>query len=58
VVVCDELASYLHVGERKARAEFAELMRDLVARGRAAGLVVLAATQKPSMDIVPSALLL
>ncbi|GAC1441353.1 MAG: hypothetical protein NVSMB55_08950 [Mycobacteriales bacterium] len=56
VVVCDELAFYLHVGERKARAEFAELMRDLVARGRAAGLVVLAATQKPSVDIVPSAL--
>lgn len=56
VVVCDELAFYLHAGERKARVEFADLMRDLVARGRAAGLVVLAATQKPSVDIVPSAL--
>jgi len=56
VVVCDELAFYLHTGERKARVEFAELTRDLVARGRAAGIIVLAATQKPSVDIVPSAL--
>ncbi len=50
VLFCDGLAFLLHVGERKARAEFAELMRDLVALGRAAGLVVLAATQKPSVD--------
>jgi hypothetical protein len=56
VVVVDELAFYLNVGDRKSRQEFAELLRDLVARGRAAGIVVIAATQKPSVDIIPSAL--
>ena len=56
VVVCDELALYLAGGERKDRVEFAEVLRDLVARGRAAGVIVLAATQKPSSDIVPTSL--
>ena len=36
--------------------EFAELLRDLVARGRAAGVTVCAATQKPGADVVPTAL--
>jgi hypothetical protein len=56
VVACDELAFYLTCEDRKRRARFTELLRDLVARGRAAGVVVLAATQKPSADVVPSAL--
>ncbi|MGA2926195.1 MAG: FtsK/SpoIIIE domain-containing protein [Solirubrobacteraceae bacterium] len=56
VVVCDELVFYLTCEDRKQRARFAELLRDLVARGRAAGVIVLAATQKPSADVVPSAL--
>ena len=56
VVVCDELAHYLTSGDRKTRLEFAERMRDLVARGRAAGVIVLAATQKPSHDIIPTSL--
>jgi DNA segregation ATPase FtsK/SpoIIIE-like protein len=56
VVVCDELAHYLTTGDRKTRLEFAERMRDLVARGRAAGVIVLAATQKPSHDIIPTSL--
>jgi hypothetical protein len=56
VVACDELALYLAQGDRKERAEFAEVLRDLVARGRAAGVIVLAATQKPAADIVPSSL--
>ncbi|MGH9070606.1 MAG: FtsK/SpoIIIE domain-containing protein [Acidimicrobiales bacterium] len=56
VVVCDELALYLAGPDRKARTEFAEALRDLVARGRAAGIIVLAATQKPSSDIVPTSL--
>jgi DNA segregation ATPase FtsK/SpoIIIE-like protein len=56
VVACDELALYLAAGDRKERAEFAEVLRDLVARGRAAGVIVLAATQKPATDIVPSSL--
>lgn len=56
LVACDELAFYLHTGDRKASSEFATLLRDLVARGRAAGVIVAAATQKPSTDVVPSSL--
>jgi len=56
LVVIDELAHYLLNGERKERALFAELMRDLVARGRAAGIIVIAATQKPQHDVIPTAL--
>jgi hypothetical protein len=56
VVACDELAFYLTVEDRKQRVRFAELLRDLVARGRAAGVIVVAATQKPAADAVPSAL--
>ncbi len=54
MVVCDELAFYLTIGARKQREEFADLLRDLVARGRAAGIIVVAATQKPSHDLVPT----
>lgn len=56
VVVIDELAFYLTMGERKENQEFERLLRDLVARGRAAGIVVIAATQKPSHDIVPTSI--
>ena len=56
LVVVDELAFYLTAPDKKLRQEFAELLRDLVARGRAAGVIVLAATQKPGADVVPSAL--
>jgi hypothetical protein len=56
LVVVDELAFYLSMPDRKTRQEFAELLRDLVARGRAAGVIVLAATQKPGADVVPTAL--
>ena len=56
VVACDELAFYLTAEDKKQRARFAELLRDLVARGRAAGIIVIAATQKPSADVVPSSL--
>jgi hypothetical protein len=56
LVVCDELAFYLTVPEKSVKQEFAELLRDLVARGRAAGVIVCAATQKPGADVVPSAL--
>ncbi len=56
VLVVDELAHYLLAPDRKVRTEFAELLRDLVARGRAAGLIVLAATQKPAHDVIPTAL--
>jgi hypothetical protein len=56
VLVIDELAHYLLAPDRKERTEFAELLRDLVARGRAAGLIVVASTQKPSHDVIPTAL--
>jgi len=32
------------------------LLRDIVARGRAAGIIVVAATQRPSHDIIPVSL--
>jgi DNA segregation ATPase FtsK/SpoIIIE-like protein len=58
VVVVDELAFFTAGGaDRNAktlRAGFAERLHALVARGRAAGIVVLAATQKPASDIVPT----
>jgi hypothetical protein len=56
LVVCDELAFYLTLPDKEQRQEFAELLRDLVARGRAAGVIVCAATQKPGHDVVPTAL--
>lgn len=56
VVVCDELAHYLTTPGRREREEFANVLRDLVSRGRAAGVIVLAATQKPSADVVPTSL--
>jgi hypothetical protein len=53
LVVIDEL--FLYLGGPKAQREaFTEALRDVVARGRAAGIVVVAATQKPSVDLVPS----
>ena len=56
LVVCDELAFYLTLPDKDQRKEFAELLRDLVARGRAAGVIVCAATQKPGTDTVPGSL--
>ena len=55
VVVIDELALYTQ-GKGKTRDEFVEVLRDIVARGRAAGIVVVAATQKPASDIVPTSI--
>lgn len=54
IVVVDELAWYLRGGDRASRDRVAELLRDLISRGRAAGIVVVAATQKPSHEIVPT----
>jgi hypothetical protein len=56
LVVVDELAFYLTLPDRKQRQELTELLRDLVARGRAAGVIVVCATQKPGADMVPSSL--
>ena len=57
VVVCDEIAYFsATTGDKKTREEFAALLRDLVARGRAVGIIVVAATQRPSSDIIPTSL--
>jgi S-DNA-T family DNA segregation ATPase FtsK/SpoIIIE len=57
VVIVDEIAYYsATVGTPAAQDEFSALLRDLVARGRAVGIVVIAATQRPSVDILPTSL--
>jgi hypothetical protein len=50
----EELAFYTNGPNRKASTEFATLLRDYVARGRAAGMPTIATTQKPSADVVPT----
>ena len=55
--VFDEIALYSTVlGTKQQQEEFITLLRDLVARGRAAGVIVIAATQRPSVDIIPKSL--
>ena len=57
LVVFDELAYFsATVGDSKQQKQFVTLVRDLVARGRAAGIIVVAATQRPSADIIPTSL--
>jgi DNA segregation ATPase FtsK/SpoIIIE-like protein len=52
--VVDELAFYTHGSDRTGTKMFAELLRDFVARARAVAMPTIAATQKPSTDVVPS----
>jgi DNA segregation ATPase FtsK/SpoIIIE-like protein len=56
VLAVDELRFYTANLNRKARDRFNGLLIDLEARGRAAGIIPLKATQKPSTDVVPSSL--
>ena len=57
VIVIDEIALYSTVlGTKAQQEEFLTLLRDLVARGRAAAMPVIAATQRPSIDIIPKSL--
>jgi S-DNA-T family DNA segregation ATPase FtsK/SpoIIIE len=57
LVVIDEIAYFsATVGDKKTQDHFAALLRDLVARGRAVGIIVVAATQRPSSDIIPTSL--
>jgi len=53
LVVIDEYAYFsATVGTKPQQAEFAALCRDLVARGRAAGVIVILATQRPSHQVI------
>jgi hypothetical protein len=54
LVAIEELAYYTNGPDRKAATAFSTLLRDFVARGRAAGMVTVATTQKPSADVVPT----
>lgn len=57
MLVIDELAYYsATAGDKRTRETFSTLLRDVVARGRAAGIIVVAATQRPSHDIIPVSL--
>jgi hypothetical protein len=54
LVVVEELAYFTNGPDTKACKEFSVLLRDFVARGRAAGMITVATTQKPSADVVPT----
>jgi S-DNA-T family DNA segregation ATPase FtsK/SpoIIIE len=57
LVVIDEYAFFsATVGTKPQQAEFAALTRDLVARGRAAGVIVILATQRPSHQVIDPSL--
>lgn len=57
MVAIDEIAYFsATVGDKKTQELFSSLLRDLVARGRAVGIMVVAATQRPSSDIIPTSL--
>jgi S-DNA-T family DNA segregation ATPase FtsK/SpoIIIE len=53
----DEIAYYsATVGTKAQQAEFSACNRDVVARGRAPGIIPVEATQRPSADIMPTSL--
>jgi S-DNA-T family DNA segregation ATPase FtsK/SpoIIIE len=57
LLAVDEIAYFsATVGTKQQQEEFVALLRDLVARGRAVGIIVVAATQRPSVDIIPTSL--
>ena len=57
LLAIDEIAYFsATVGDKKTQDTFSALLRDLVARGRAVGIMVAAATQRPSSDIIPTSL--
>ncbi len=53
LIVIDEYAYFsATVGTKTDREKFASLTRDLVARGRAAGVIIILATQRPSHQVI------
>jgi len=57
VTIIDEVALFSTVlGSKQQQDELASLLRGLVSLGRACGMPVIAATQRPSWDIIPASL--
>ena len=60
VVVIDELADLVSIGvdrdEKEAELQRSTMIRRLIAKGRAAGIVVITATQKPQSSVIPTEL--
>jgi S-DNA-T family DNA segregation ATPase FtsK/SpoIIIE len=57
LLAIDEIAYYsATVGTRVQQNEFSACNRDIVARGRAPGIISVEATQRPSADIIPTSL--
>jgi len=57
VLIVDELAYYLHAPVKKeVKDRFTGQLRDLIQRGRAAGIIVVAATQRPAADVIPTSI--
>lgn len=56
LLAIDELATYT-TGWKKADVDaFVASLRDIIQRGRALGVIVLLATQRPSADVVPTSI--
>ena len=55
-VIIDELPFYVANPERNKAREFNDLLGDLIARGRAAGIIFVVAAQKPSAETLPSSI--
>ena len=57
LLVLDEIAYFsATIGDKPTRETFSALLRDIVARGRAVAIIVVAATQRPTADIIPTSL--
>jgi DNA segregation ATPase FtsK/SpoIIIE, S-DNA-T family len=57
LLAIDEIAFFsATAGDKKDQEYFSALLRDIVSRGRAVGILVAAATQRPSSDIIPPSL--
>ena len=60
VIVIDELADLVSIGvergEKEAELQRSTMIRRLIAKGRAAGIVVITATQKPQSSVIPTEL--
>lgn len=56
VLVIDELAMFTTGGTKAERERFVAVLRDVISRGRAAGVIVIAAAQRPSAEVVPTSI--